>query len=539
MSERSKPKNQASPWSARLVDSTKAPRRWWQPSEALTDIDDKDKSTRLAETSLTIRRVLLLVVGYAIFSAITLTTQSSSGQAGVIVKLPFFEGKVPFSYFMVAGPLLFVGLVIYLHIFVGYLLRISNAQYREGPPFIFNMPGRAARFITAFLLYWLPWLVLMQFAYTTRIGLDTSIGAGSVFVKAFIVALTGATAFALIWLRIKRWPIEKRRSITYQAHWLVLAGVTAAVTYSLLPQISAVSMRLYPPALPPVISAPEPNLEPQTQVAIDNPLTAQAIRRDRLLERVNLSNEDLSGRDLSGRLWDRAVLRDALLRHAILNETYLREADLTGADLTGAVLRGAKLSRANLSDAVLKGADLTAATLNSALLTRANLRDAQLRHADLEGAKLTGAKLDNANLLGASGITCDTLQVAKGWDKAYRDEEFSCGEPVAATPVPGAPPDTDTAFAYYGISTGKESWSQRYFDNLTNENEKAQPVAGDIIKARGSVNARAGYIEFKPTEGWVNKEIKYVIRPNERFRVEETRAIAGSFIWVKISRPKS
>jgi len=101
-----------------------------------------------------------------------------------------------------------------------------------------------------------------------------------------------------------------------------------------------------------------------------------AYLRGAVLTGANLYNARLTGADLRG-----ADLRGADLRGADLSR-----ADLRGADLSRAVLRGA-----DLRDAVLSGAVLTGADLSRAVLREADLRDADLRNANLRGADLRRA----------------------------------------------------------------------------------------------------------------------------------------------------
>lgn len=93
----------------------------------------------------------------------------------------------------------------------------------------------------------------------------------------------------------------------------------------------------------------------------------------------------------------------------------------------------------------------------------------------------------------------------------------------------------EIGYAYYGIQGNDGKWTKRYFENESIE-KTARPEPGDIVKAIGNVNIRAGYIEYKLLRGWVNRKIIGLIKLHDRIFVEEVKAVAGNFVWVKFRR---
>ena len=171
------------------------------------------------------------------------------------------------------------------------------------------------------------------------------------------------------------------------------------------------------------------------------------------LPNVDLDNADLSDAtlmcsNLARAHLGRANLEGINLRGANLRGANLGKAKLQGADLWGANLRGANLNEANLQRSVLRrsilsGTQLGKASLLGSDIREANLRGANLKQADLRKADFRGANLQDADLREAdlqeadlretgSGLdrhkmNCHQLQIAKNWEKAYREEVLACG----------------------------------------------------------------------------------------------------------------
>ena len=75
--------------------------------------------------------------------------------------VPFFGTEVSVSGFLSLGPVLLIGMSIYLHIFVGRLRALGVAPDGHAATFVFTMPGRAGAVASALVLYWFVPLVLL------------------------------------------------------------------------------------------------------------------------------------------------------------------------------------------------------------------------------------------------------------------------------------------------------------------------------------------------------------------------------------------
>lgn len=88
-------------------------------------------------------------------------------------------------------------------------------------------------------------------------------------------------------------------------------------------------------------------------------------------------------------------------------------------------------------------------------------------------------------------------------------------------------------YAYYGNFNAGGNWAERFF-KIVNDNPKRAPQSGDIVEATGTVNIRAGYIEYSWLKGWENKPVIGTINPGEKFLIEEVKRVAGDYVWVKL-----
>jgi hypothetical protein len=362
----------------RVFEKSKAPRRWFLPTGPITFSDDEQWQREHDEVSLTIRRVMLAIVAYSLFCILAL------GAPDVIliasnasIKLPFADTEVSYSGFLIAGPLILIGLFVYLHVFVGYLERLTPPSTRVPLPFIFNMPSSFTRFLADALLYYLVPVVILVFTWKAAPRSE------SIWLL-FSAELIGTY---IIFLKIRRFawdtPPTKFQQARYGALWLMLALLSGLVSYT------------------PAMSLHRP---------------------------LSLFKADLSGLDLR-----RANLKEAFLEEAKLEGANLRGANLEGANLkqagmAGAIMLNAKLEGANLNYAFLEGAYLYEADLRGA-----NLKDADLTRADLEGANLTRANLKDADLKGAE-VNCGQLKKANNWELSYRIPELACGADIPAPP---------------------------------------------------------------------------------------------------------
>jgi uncharacterized protein YjbI with pentapeptide repeats len=119
------------------------------------------------------------------------------------------------------------------------------------------------------------------------------------------------------------------------------------------------------------------------------------------------------------------ALREILDAHG----QWLKSAKARGkrADLRGADLQKANLAGASLEAADLRGTDFRDADLGNADLRRANLFKVVLDRANLIGADLAGAQF----------LSCAQLVTARGWQRAFRDEDLACGAGIPERPGGG------------------------------------------------------------------------------------------------------
>ena len=440
----------------RIAIRERWPRRWWWPDYARKEYVVDSALRQHDEASLTIRRVMLVIVAYAAFCLFTLSAPDAELVKDQI-KLPLLDVPVDLADFLVVGPLLLIGLAVYLHIFVG--------QWRAGPwlpaserlPFLFNMEGVIPRLLAGFLLYWLTPLVLFAFVYKAGPHLPDAD-------RAFLTLLALLITAVLIGAQIRRTPAAGRRRLGYRTLWLLFplslllivssasiwlaevdraavnrgfASFTGGVGDYAVDSLAALGVGEEEPTdiqvaaafvespddeRPPSVTEPAPEAEALTagpEAAPPTPLPSAteegtppadtqqrqmpAQQTQKFLGRgLDLAGADLTKVDLTDRDLVRADLRNANLAGVNLEGQFLMGADLRGADLTGA-----NLSDASLREANLEGADLTDADLSGALLASTYLKDTNLL-----GARLTAADLSMAELEGARNLSQAQLDTA-------------------------------------------------------------------------------------------------------------------------------
>jgi hypothetical protein len=219
----------------RICDKSKVPLRWWLPEEAITFVDDEHWQRQHDEASNTIRRVMLAIVAYSLFCILALGAPDVNLIASdASINLPIVNTQVSYSSFLIAGPLILVGLFVYLHIFVGYLGNLAPPSARVPLPFIFNMPSSFTRWLADGLLYYLVPVVLLIFTWKAAPRIE------GIWLLIFTLLL-GA---CVIHLKIRRFrwgkPPTKLQQARYGSLWLMIVLLFGLVGY-------APAMSLYRP----------------------------------------------------------------------------------------------------------------------------------------------------------------------------------------------------------------------------------------------------------------------------------------------------
>ncbi len=443
---------------ARIRDRTRPPRSWWWPTYILdeqsattsTENSEAIKQQR-QELSVTIRRVMLTVVAYGCFCLFTLAAPDTSLLKDRI-KVPLANVEINFLDFVYVGPIVLVGLLIYLHVFLESWRTIRSGPNETGSPYLFNMPGMVPRLLSSFLFYWLSPIVFAAFAYKAAPYTET----------VMLPLLALCSVVILLFLQLRRWSANNRRSLLYGFTWLLLLCLFVYVAFTLTVRLTRIDIKS---SANNVAHAASELLEEiiifagievikvakvgsvmdvrGNVVAVratgesislhkDSPVferdelvigeesfarlvfldgTEIRIRENTTLRLEQLNPDQRDVRRLKIPVWSRATnlpasrgldLRGVELRTQDLGRRDLRKADLSKASLTGINLVGRDMTEANLEKASLQKATLNDTNLSSANLSYAKLRRTGLRNARLVGANLNGADLSNADLSGAN-----------------------------------------------------------------------------------------------------------------------------------------
>ncbi len=373
------------PIKTRLADRAKWPRCWWHPlppppDERLTPEQWKEQHD---EVSGTIRRVMMVLLGYSFFCILTLGAPDASlVSANAKIKIPFADTEIAFSSFILIGPLVLLGVASYLHLFVGKWLELNHHPLSKDQapiPYAFNMrENRLAHLFSTLVFYWLVPLILGYFAYKASPQPD----------GWQIASLAACVAAAFLYLHV-------RRDMYGSAH----KGIRAVRRFAVI----ALAFLAY--------AGYEGRNLFQRQL---NLFGAKLASED--LRRANLSGIDPRQADLQGTNLARADLRDADLRGALLS----------GAEFQGARLRGAVLNSLDLSGAMnLSQEQINAARGDSHAVLPAGLT----RPKHWPAAELRG---HTGTVMHAEFSPDGSRIVTASWDSTARVWEAASGELVVA-----------------------------------------------------------------------------------------------------------
>jgi FtsH-binding integral membrane protein len=324
---------------ARLARRDLWPRRWWWPPQdkpKLSPENAEDYTERHREISETIRFTMLGLIGFSFFCALTLAAPDSVLLTGAgKIPVPFANTDIDFGTFITIGPLLLIGYTLYVHIFIGQLLKLPEVPEVDRAVTLFNLHGRVPTFLSYLVFYWLAPATVLFFAARAA---PMKAGTWLFFVAAVFLIV-------LLVLQLRRNPYPRRWARPLL--WLLVLAV------------ASVPVRI-------AWWASEGGERP--------------FQRPWELSRADLSKANLISADL-----ENADLERANLQGANLTRARLRGANFSDADLSKAVLQHADLRDADLSGAKLEGTDLQFANLRYALVGEADLSTALVSAEQLKG----------------------------------------------------------------------------------------------------------------------------------------------------------
>lgn len=152
------------------------------------------------EISTTVRRTMFLLLAYSAFCIITILQTDvpfilSSGG----ITLPVVNVSVGLRAFLVAGPLGFLVVAIYLHIFLEKLRQLEPLPQENIMPFIFNFDDRLSNALSSMIFYGLPPALMAAFAWKAAVFPDSNLMLDAT------AAVTLATIGLVYWRARRRW----------------------------------------------------------------------------------------------------------------------------------------------------------------------------------------------------------------------------------------------------------------------------------------------------------------------------------------------
>lgn len=265
------------------------------------------------EISNTIRRVMLVLLAYGMFCILTLAAADAPllGTGSEIV-LPLVGTSVDYKSFLLVGPLILVGVTIYLHIFLQASIELGSSNSTRALPFLFNMSSTIASILSGFLFYCFPVMLLVLFAWKAL--------PFPIMGRWLCMLASGACAVMAYLQRGRR---ESR--VSFAQRWFTVSALFMSLTFFFGTMPSGFSLS-----------------------------------RPLFLENADLVGLNLRNRNLSG----------AAMKNADLENADLSGADLRGSDLSHAVLRNTNLHSARLENAINLSCKQLSAALNSDTASR-------------------------------------------------------------------------------------------------------------------------------------------------------------------------
>jgi hypothetical protein len=204
----------------RVEDRRKFPRRWWFPVYQEPEGYDPEYLSKVhQETSAAIRRILLALIAFSFFCTFTLLgapdIELVRPGSQISVPIPFGSYSMSFMVFLTVGPIVLLGITVYLHVFLQHWRTLQVVPQTQRVPYLFNLPYRSSRVISQLLFYWLTPLILLVF-YWKVIPLRNFAG------KVLFLAFSACTVWSL-WLQIRHCPPGHRGWNI--PRWILLLGI--------------------------------------------------------------------------------------------------------------------------------------------------------------------------------------------------------------------------------------------------------------------------------------------------------------------------
>jgi hypothetical protein len=342
---------------ARLARRDRWPRSWWWPSQdkaRLSPENTDDYVDRHREISGTIRFTMIGLIGFTFFCGLTLAVPDSVVLTGAgKIPVPFANTDIDFGTFITIGPLLLIAYTLYLHIFIGQLLKLPDVPEVDRSPALFNLRGRVPAFLTYLIFYWLAPATVVLFA----------VRAAPLKAGTWLCFLAAVFLIVLLVLQLRRSP--------YPWHW------ARPMLWLLVLAVAVVPVRV---AWWAAEGGERPFQRPwrlsRADLSEANLINARLEQAN--LEQANLQGADLTRAHLHGADFSDADLSGAVFRHADLRGANLAGAKLQATDLRDANLRYARVGEADLSTAIIAPEQLKGVCFNSSTVFAAGTRPAQL-----------------------------------------------------------------------------------------------------------------------------------------------------------------
>ncbi len=354
--------------------------------DEVSQLSPEALTAKRGDTTAKIERTVLTLLGFGTYCLVALESPDSLLLLeNPTVRLPFVDNEISFAAFLIVGPVLLLGIWVYLNILVTHH-RIEAAAMRQQAgspsPDLSETRHPFVRAVFGLAYVGVAPLVMLDFAYKAA----AVPGYGVWMLLAAVLVIWIHMLVVIRTMRSSR-PRRTLRIVVSAALIILLARVWMIGDEIRRPY------NLYRANLSGVF-LPEADLR-GAYAARANLEGAILVEAD--LTGIHLGNARLAGADLS-----RAKLIDAYFGWTDLQKANLTSADLTRSRFIHADARDASVVSANLTEAYISGVDWERAVFDLARLDRATIENSNFRAASLRGTSLEGVKDSNANLAGPS-----------------------------------------------------------------------------------------------------------------------------------------